>query len=103
MHFRTSFGRFAPTIPLVSAHDCGGAPAFHRTAFLSDELGATLRVNAKPIRSRPQIELQDLEGSTMKKNVQETFERALASFEKRQEDIRQRLREREKFETEWTE
>jgi hypothetical protein len=43
-----------------------------------------------------------LEGSTMKKNVQETFERALTSFEKRQEDVRQRLREREKFETEWT-
>ena len=38
----------------------------------------------------------------MKKDVQETFERALASFEKRQEDVRQRLREREKFETEWT-
>jgi len=43
-----------------------------------------------------------LEGPTMKKDVQETFERALASFEKRQEDVRQRLREREKFETEWT-
>src|SRR6516225_3436745 len=40
--------------------------------------------------------------STMKKDVQETFERALALFEKRQEDVRQRLREREKFETEWT-
>ena len=39
----------------------------------------------------------------MKKDVQETFERVLASFEKRQEDVRQRLREREKFETEWTE
>ena len=38
----------------------------------------------------------------MKKDVQETFERALARFEKRQEDVRQRLREREKFETEWT-
>jgi hypothetical protein len=34
-----------------------------------------------------------LEGLTMKKDVQETFERALASFEKRQEDVRQRLRE----------
>ena len=40
--------------------------------------------------------------STMKKDVQETFERALAGFEKRQEAVRQRLREREKFETEWT-
>ena len=38
----------------------------------------------------------------MKKDVQETFERALAGFEKRQEAVRQRLREREKFETEWT-
>ena len=38
----------------------------------------------------------------MKKDVQEIFERALAGFEKRQEDVRQRLREREKFETEWT-
>jgi hypothetical protein len=42
-----------------------------------------------------------IEGSTMKKDVQETFERALAGFEKRQEAVRQRLREREKFETEW--
>ena len=40
---------------------------------------------------------------TMKKDVQETIERALARFEKRQEDTRQRSREREKFETEWTE
>ena len=39
----------------------------------------------------------------MKKDVQETFERALAGFEKRQEAEQQRLREREKFETEWTE
>ena len=38
----------------------------------------------------------------MKKDVQGTFERALAGFEKRQQDVRQRLREREKFETEWT-
>ena len=38
----------------------------------------------------------------MKRDVQETFERALAGFEKRQEAVRQRLREREKFETEWT-
>jgi hypothetical protein len=38
----------------------------------------------------------------MKKDVQEAFERALAGFEKRQEAVQQRLREREKFETEWT-
>ena len=38
----------------------------------------------------------------MKKDVQETFERALAGFEKRQEAEQQRLREREKFEAEWT-
>ena len=71
---------------------------------LSYELAAPLRgVNAKPIRSRPQIELQAIDRrSTMKKDVQETFERALAGFEKRQEAVRQRLREREKFETEWT-
>jgi hypothetical protein len=43
-----------------------------------------------------------IQGSTMKKDVQEKFERALAGFRKRQEDVRQRLREREKFETEWT-
>jgi hypothetical protein len=38
----------------------------------------------------------------MKKDVQETFEKALAAFERRQEAVHQRLREREKFETEWT-
>jgi hypothetical protein len=43
-----------------------------------------------------------IEGSTMKKDVQETFERALARFEERQEGVRQRLRERERFETDWT-
>ena len=32
----------------------------------------------------------------MKKDVQETFERALAGFEKRQEAEQQRLRERER-------
>ena len=38
----------------------------------------------------------------MKKDVQEAFERALAGFEKRQQAEHQRVREREKFETEWT-
>ena len=38
----------------------------------------------------------------MKKDIQETFERALAGFAKRQEAEHQRVREREKFETEWT-
>ena len=38
----------------------------------------------------------------MKKDVQEAFEKALAGFEKRQEAINQRFREREKFEAEWT-
>jgi hypothetical protein len=38
----------------------------------------------------------------MKKDIQEAFERALAGFEKRQEAEHQRVREREKFETEWT-
>jgi hypothetical protein len=72
----------------------------HRRPY---ELAAPLRdVNAKPARSARQIELQAIEGSTMKKDVQETLERALAGFEKRQEAVRQRLREREKFETEWT-
>src|ERR1700750_581354 len=42
-----------------------------------------------------------IEGSIMKKDVQETFENALARYEKRQEDVRRRLREREKFETGW--
>jgi hypothetical protein len=37
----------------------------------------------------------------MKKHVQEAFEKALAGFEKRQEAEHQRLRERERFETEW--
>jgi hypothetical protein len=37
----------------------------------------------------------------MKKDVQEAFERAIAGFEKRQEAEHQRIREREKFETEW--
>jgi hypothetical protein len=38
----------------------------------------------------------------MKKDIQEAFEKALAGFEKRQEAVHQRLRERQKFETEWT-
>ncbi|MGC1348663.1 MAG: hypothetical protein WA858_02645 [Xanthobacteraceae bacterium] len=38
----------------------------------------------------------------MKKDVQEAFERALAGFERRQEAEHRRVREREKFETEWT-
>jgi hypothetical protein len=38
----------------------------------------------------------------MKKDIQEAFERVLAGFEKRQEAEHQRVREREKFETEWT-
>jgi uncharacterized protein (DUF1697 family) len=37
----------------------------------------------------------------MKKDVQEAFERAVAGFEKRQEAEHQRIRERERFETEW--
>ena len=37
----------------------------------------------------------------MKKELQEAFEKALPSFEKRQEAEHQRFREREKFETEW--
>ena len=37
----------------------------------------------------------------MKKDVQEAFERALAGFERRQEAEHRRVREREKFETEW--
>jgi hypothetical protein len=37
----------------------------------------------------------------MKKDVQEAFEKAVAGFEKRREAEQQRLREREKFETEW--
>ena len=37
----------------------------------------------------------------MKKELQEGFEKALASFEKRQEAEHQRFRERENFETEW--
>jgi hypothetical protein len=37
----------------------------------------------------------------MKKDVQEAFERAIAGFEKRQEAEHQRIRERERFETEW--
>ena len=37
----------------------------------------------------------------MKKDVQEAFERAIAGFEKRQEAEHQRIRKRERFETEW--
>ena len=37
----------------------------------------------------------------MKKDVQEAFEKALASFDKRQEAEHLRFREREKFEAEW--
>jgi hypothetical protein len=38
----------------------------------------------------------------MKKEVQEALEAAIAGFEKRQEAEQQRIRERERFETEWT-
>jgi hypothetical protein len=37
----------------------------------------------------------------MKKEVQDALETAIAGFEKRQDTEQQRLREREKFETEW--
>ena len=37
----------------------------------------------------------------MKKDIQEAFEKAIAGYEKRQEAEHQRVREREKFETEW--
>jgi hypothetical protein len=37
----------------------------------------------------------------MKKEVQDALETAIAGFEKRQDAEQQRLREREKFETEW--
>ena len=58
---------------------------------------APCRVSARctwPVRSTSEA---------MKKDIQEAFERALAGFEKRQEAEHQRVREREKFETEWTE
>jgi hypothetical protein len=38
----------------------------------------------------------------MKKDVQDALETAIAGFERRQEEEQQRLRERERFETEWT-
>jgi hypothetical protein len=38
----------------------------------------------------------------MKKEVQDALETAIAGFEKRQETEQQRLRERERFEAEWT-
>lgn len=41
-------------------------------------------------------------GESVKKEVQEVFEKALAGFEQRQEAINRRLRERERFETELT-
>jgi hypothetical protein len=41
-------------------------------------------------------------GKAVKKDIQETFEKALAGFETRQEAVVQRLRAREKFETEWS-
>jgi hypothetical protein len=37
----------------------------------------------------------------MKKDLQEAFEKVIAGYEKRQEAEHQRVREREKFETEW--
>ena len=37
----------------------------------------------------------------MKKEVQDALETAIAGFEKRQDAEQRRLREREKFETEW--
>jgi hypothetical protein len=37
----------------------------------------------------------------MKKDLQEAFEKAIAGYEKRQEAEHQRVREREKFESEW--
>jgi hypothetical protein len=37
----------------------------------------------------------------MRKGVQETLENAIAEFEKRQQAEQERLRERERFETDW--
>ena len=37
----------------------------------------------------------------MRKEVQEALESAIASFEKRQQAEQERLRERERFETDW--
>ena len=37
----------------------------------------------------------------MRKEVQEALERAVAEFEKRQQAEQERLRERERFETDW--
>src|SRR5215469_7978045 len=37
----------------------------------------------------------------MKKDVQEALENAIAGFEKRQQAEQERLRERERFETDW--
>ncbi len=45
---------------------------------------------------------KNAKGEAVKKDIQEVFEKALGGFEKRQEAINLRLREREKFEIEWT-
>jgi 3-hydroxyacyl-CoA dehydrogenase len=44
------------------------------------------------------VELKD---KIMRKDVQEALENAIAEFEKRQQVEQERLRERERFETDW--
>ena len=43
----------------------------------------------------------ELKEKVMKKDVQEALESAVAGFEKRQQAEQERLRERERFETDW--
>jgi hypothetical protein len=61
---------------------------------------ALVSLKAELVR-RVRTRAVDEGGLTMKKEVQDALETAIAGFEKRQDAEQQRLREREKFETEW--
>ena len=61
---------------------------------------ALVSLKAELVR-RVKTRAVDESGLTMKKEVQDALETAIAGFEKRQDAEQQRLREREKIETEW--
>jgi hypothetical protein len=69
-----------------------GKPGFFRYTLVSLKAELVRRVRTRAV---------DKGGLTMKKEVQDALETAIAGFEKRQDAEQQRLREREKFETEW--
>jgi len=61
-------------------------------------LKVTPIVSAVDYWTAKSLELRD---KVMRKDIQEALESAIAEFEKRQQAEQERLRERERFETDW--